>query len=341
MQFQYSFWGASFYFMVIMTLERYIFPLNSIRSYFNGGLSFVVFSIVEGNVNIFSGITKRYVLIISLCSIKKTFWTRCHFRKWSFVWIRHHKFFYRLFRIKIFFFLIWAGLRHSVPKHHSNCLRSEISLILTIDNKKFVILEKKSKDYYKLIKRIIAQCPNNSKHLCQDFNLTQDQLKKVFPLPHEVTFEPYLKVFQNKVLNSIFFTNKKLSKIGNIQDDKCSLCKTDSESLYHILCECRHTEQFWKKIQYYYYTLTREFVCLTLQDVITGILYTNCPLLNYLILIAKLYLWGCRKNQTLRVITAFSSKVKIKYETEKYICVKTNKTDKFNKKWVLPLDSVP
>ena len=33
-------------------------------------------------------------------------------------------------------YLIWARLRHSVPKHHvknSNCLRSEICLILTID----------------------------------------------------------------------------------------------------------------------------------------------------------------------------------------------------------------
>ena len=63
--------GASFYFIVIMTLKRYIFPLNSIRSYFNGGLSFLVFSIVEGNVNISCGITKRYALIISLFSIKK------------------------------------------------------------------------------------------------------------------------------------------------------------------------------------------------------------------------------------------------------------------------------
>ena len=53
-----------------MTLKRYIFPLNSIRSYFNGGLSFVVFSIVEGNVNISCGITKGYALIISLFSIK-------------------------------------------------------------------------------------------------------------------------------------------------------------------------------------------------------------------------------------------------------------------------------
>ena len=111
-------------------------------------------------------------------------------------------------------YLIWAGLRHSVPKHlkNSNYLRSEISLILTIDNNEFDILEKKSKDYYMLIKRVIAQCPKNSKYLCQDFNLTQDQLKKVFLLPHEVAFEPYLKAFQYKVLNSILFTNKKLCK---------------------------------------------------------------------------------------------------------------------------------
>ena len=31
--------GASFYFIVIMTLKRYIFPLNSIPSYFNGAWS--------------------------------------------------------------------------------------------------------------------------------------------------------------------------------------------------------------------------------------------------------------------------------------------------------------
>ena len=176
--------------------------------------------------------------------------------------------------------------------------------------------------------------------MCQDFSLTQDQLKKVFLLPHEVAFEPYLKAFQYKVLNSSLFTNKKLRKIGYIQDDKCSLSQTDSESLHHIFCKCRHTKQVLKEFQYYFYTLTREFVCLTLQDVIAGILYTNGPLLNYLILIAKLYLWGCRRIQTLPVITAFSCKVKIKYETEKYICVKTNEMDKFNEKWALPLDSV-
>ena len=69
--FRWNLLGASFYFIVIMTLKRYIFPLNSIPSYFNVGLGFVAFSIVEGNGNIFCGMTKRYVLIISLFAIKK------------------------------------------------------------------------------------------------------------------------------------------------------------------------------------------------------------------------------------------------------------------------------
>ena len=41
--------GGLFYFIVIMTLKRYIFPLNSIPSYFNGGVIFVMFSVV-GNL---------------------------------------------------------------------------------------------------------------------------------------------------------------------------------------------------------------------------------------------------------------------------------------------------
>ena len=53
----------------------------------------------------------------------------------------------------------------------------------------------------------------------------------------------------------------------------------------------------------------------------TEILVKNCPLLNYLKLINKLHVWGCTRNQTLPGITVFSSKVKNKYETEKFIWV--------------------
>ena len=71
-----------------------------------------------------------------------------------------------------------------------------------------------------------------------------------------------------------------------------------------------------------------------------GIIYANYLLLNYLILVAKSYIWDCRRNLS-PVMNAFKLKAKIKYETEKIICVNTYNMDKFNKKCDLCLGSVP
>ena len=100
-------------------------------------------------------------------------------------------------------FSIWAGLRHSVPSYLKTgiCVRSEISLCLTTENIDFDVLQKKFKDYYALIKSRKAQFPKSSQHLRQAFNLSQEHLKKIFRLPHKVSFEPYIKAFQFKVLN--------------------------------------------------------------------------------------------------------------------------------------------
>ena len=99
-----------------------------------------MFSIVEGNVNIFCGITKRYVLIISLFSIKKLFEQDVIFIN-DLLFDTTNSFTIVSNKISKINYLNWAGLRHSVPKHlkNSNCLCSEISLILTIDNKEFEI----------------------------------------------------------------------------------------------------------------------------------------------------------------------------------------------------------
>ena len=72
-----------------------------------------------------------------------------------------------------------------------------------------------------------------------------------------------------------------------------------------------------------------------------GIIYANYPLLNYLIVVAKSYTWDCRRNLSPPVINTFKLKAKIKYETEKIICVNTNNMDKFKKKWDLCMGSEP
>ena len=114
---------------------------------------------------------------------------------------------------------------------------------MIIRNNDFNILTKKSKDYYALLISRRAQLSKNALVLKNEFNLTEDQLKKVFLLPHIVCSESYVKAFQYKVLNSILYTNAKLCKIGYIAQDKCTFCKSESETLIHLFLNCVYSKR--------------------------------------------------------------------------------------------------
>jgi len=62
---------------------------------------------------------------------------------------------------------------------------------------------------------------------------------------------------------------------------------------------------------------------LKIRGYLSGIIKRPCPLLNYFLLIAKIYLWDCRRNQTLPTIYGFRTKIEVKYETEAYIAQKS------------------
>jgi len=83
-----------------------------------------------------------------------------------------------------------------------------------------ILKRKKSKHYYVLLISRRAQLSKNALVLKHDFDLTENQLEKVFLLPRIVCFESYVKAFQYKVLISILYTNAKLFKIGYTDEDK-------------------------------------------------------------------------------------------------------------------------
>ena len=90
---------------------------------------------------------------------------------------------------------------------------------------------------------------------------------------------------------------------------------------------------FWKDFELSYLSLTQKQIHLNLKDILTGLLTPELPLLDYLLLIGKICLWALRRNKELPSIRGFKLKVKLKYETEKYICTKNNNLDMFRKKW--------
>ena len=116
-------------------------------------------------------------------------------------------------------FLEWTGLRHSVPFNLRNLgpVRSDVSPSFKIDNGLFDVTKKKSKDYYSLLVLKKARLPNYAQKLKCEFNLSDEELKKAFLLPHSVAFEPYVKAFQFKVLNSILTQIQNCVKLVSLQ----------------------------------------------------------------------------------------------------------------------------
>ena len=189
-------------------------------------------------------------------------------------------------------FLDWTGLRHSVLPKLRNAYHNPDYIALNpsfkIDCGLSDVTKNKSKDYYFLFVRKKACFPDNMKKLRCEFNLSNDALKKAFSLPHSVAFEPHVKAFQFKLLNSILYMNSKLHKIGTIADNLCSFCKCDSETM-----------QDFFDFKLYNSSLTKQQIRLNLKDVLIGLLTPQVPLLNYLLPTGKIYLWGCRSNKEL------------------------------------------
>ena len=142
------------------------------------------------------------------------------------------------------------------------------------------------------------------------------------------------KPFNTNILNSILYTNKKSLKIGYCEHDRCSFCDKESETFHHLFFFCLYSNILCKHFENYYFTIAKRVMALSLRDIITGITTLLCPLINYLILVGKMYIWDCRRRHANPNTEGFKLKMpKVNYQTEKDIATKNKDLETFYKKW--------
>ena len=63
---------------------------------------------------------------------------------------------------------------------------------------------------------------------------------------------------------------------------------------------------------------------LELKTILVGVTDTKCSLFNYLMVLGKLHLWNCRRNNYRPFFPSYRERVKRKYKTECHIAAKYN-----------------
>ena len=127
-----------------------------------------------------------------------------------------------------------------------------------------------------------------------------------------------------------------------IQSDLCSFCQTSPETLEHFFYRFSFSTEFWNKFENFWLTVAGKQIKLDYINIILGILDQRSNLLNYFIILGKLYLWNCRKNKQVPLFLPFEDVVKRKYEIEKLIASQSILNLKyFQAKWNLVLNNNP
>lgn len=168
---------------------------------------------------------------------------------------------------------------------------------------------------------------------CRDLNVNNLNWNALYKIPFKILKETKLKWLQYRINHRILGTNQLLFKMNLRQDDLCSFCKTESETISHLLYDCNIVQLFWSNLKTWM-NLTDPNINVewSKPDIILGNPVFQ-PSVNQLIIFTKFFIYQSKMKQSLLDISIFKKQLLYYYKTEKLIATKTFNMNKFNKFW--------
>ena len=161
--------------------------------------------------------------------------------------------------------------------------------------------------------------------------------KSVYLLAFECTKSSKLRVFNFKFLHCRLSTNDFLYKIGLSDNEKCTFCKRETETLFHLFWNCESTQLLWNNLVLWLQTcqvLTKNVPLRA--DTALGMRPDTSKLrlpMNFTFLVAKYHIWTCKQKECSPNFSSFLRLLKNIHEIEK-----GNKAT--SKKWELLLPHI-
>ena len=148
-------------------------------------------------------------------------------------------------------------------------------------------------------------------------NIDSMSLSRSFSKHHIHYKDTYLKYLQFRTLHHRFYTNEKLLVMGLVQSELCSMCKSEVDSIEHMLLDCQHSRSLRENVSLWIRELGMQDYNLTASRIIIGDL-ENAIAINSIILHTKKVIYNAKKKEQKPSIVNVKYEVKNFYYQEKY-----------------------
>jgi len=173
------------------------------------------------------------------------------------------------------------------------------------------------------------------------FNLNWDI---IFRKIRKSTTDTKLQWFQFRILHRILPTGRYLFMRKVIESPQCVFCGQFEETIEHLLWDCKTVKDFWN--EWIAYVKEKCHNCqnlrLTKSIVLFGVEINTITdnVMDFLILLAKYYVYSCKWNNTRPMVNIFCRIAKSRFKVEKYINTIKGTTDIFRRAWLPYLELV-
>ena len=243
------------------------------------------------------------------------------------------------FNLNNIHFLLYFGVLNSIRSYMRSC---NIRLVDNVSSDKNIIM----KSIYsclkgaKLFYDILSSTSHNHGY-CDKWN---DKLnlnldwKNIYKLVLNVK-EIKLRWFQLRLNSRILCTNITLKAMQIRQDDLCSFCNEEQESIEHVFTECEFVLIFWRQVKDVLVQnniLNNDF---DIDSVLILFTYSRnqgkqmSKPLFYFLNVAKYFVYKSRCEECIPIFASFLNYFKRKYQTIRYIATKNNVIEIFDKEW--------
>jgi len=155
----------------------------------------------------------------------------------------------------------------------------------------------------------------------------------VYSMPYKCTIDVKSRYFQYRFIHRILPTNDFLFKIGIVENDKCTFCVVENESIKHLMWSCDKTSAFWKEVIKWLENLNIR-VNLSFFHVCFGVYNrNNTNFVNMIIIWAKRFIYKCRVQEINISFQDFKQWVIFMEKVERYIAMSKDKLTSHLIKW--------
>jgi hypothetical protein len=160
---------------------------------------------------------------------------------------------------------------------------------------------------------------------------------RVFYENHKIQ-DVKLKWFQIRILHRILATNIMLNKMDIVNSQLCNFCYADRDSIEHMFWHCNKSQSFWNSL-----ALLINQKCAHASNIsfsLSLVLFGVDPnqrtdtVFNLILLLAKSFLYNCKRNNTEPAINAFINTVQYRYKIEKFNATMSNDMHVFHQNWI-------